>query len=72
MKDLQTVLDALEDAGYYDSAITIVKQMMQAEPVAWELFFDNGNSNGFTTDKGEAAEFGENKRPLYAAPKGAV
>ena len=32
MNQLQTVLDALEDAGYYDSAIAIVKQMMQAEP----------------------------------------
>jgi hypothetical protein len=53
----------------HKEAIEIVKQMMQAEPVAWELFFDNGNSNGFTTDKGEAAEFGENKRPLYAAPQ---
>mgnify|MGYP000697568342 CR=1 FL=1 len=34
MNQLQTVLDALEDAGYYDSAIDIVKQMMQAEPVS--------------------------------------
>ena len=37
MNQLQTVLDALKDAGYYDSAIAIVKQMMQAEPVAYEF-----------------------------------
>jgi hypothetical protein len=36
MNQLQRVLDALEDAGYHGSVIAIVKQMMQAEPVAYE------------------------------------
>lgn len=43
---------------------------MTNKPYAWELFFEDGKSNGFTTDAGEAAEFGENKQPLYTAPIG--
>lgn len=35
------------------------------EPVAWELQFDNGNTNSFTNDRGLAAEFGECKEPLF-------
>ena len=35
------------------------------EPVAGELFFYNGDTDGFTKDKGEAAEYGENKKALY-------
>jgi len=55
MKDLQTVLDALEqwtdetprcDLGALDAkiyeAIAIVEQMMQAEPVAWIVFDEYG------------------------------
>lgn len=35
------------------------------KPVAWELLFNNGKHDDFTTDKGEAHEYGENKVPLY-------
>jgi len=44
MKDLQTVLDALCDSRHpkIHEAITIVKQMMQAEPVAWIEVFKRG------------------------------
>ena len=43
----------------------------QAEPYAWELFFTNGKSQGFTHDKGEAHEWGEYAVPVYrSAPKG--
>ena len=38
------------------------------EPYIWELFFDNGKHEGFTSDKGMAAEYGENKLPLYTHP----
>lgn len=38
------------------------------EPYGWELFFNNGQHNRFTTNKGEAAEYGENKIPLYTHP----
>jgi hypothetical protein len=52
----------------HEALLTQIEASWKQVPMAWELFFDNGNSNGFTSDKGEAAEFGENKRPLYAAP----
>jgi hypothetical protein len=38
------------------------------EPYGWELFFNNGQHNRFTTNKSEATEYGENKIALYTHP----
>jgi hypothetical protein len=38
------------------------------EPYAWELFFDNGKSQEFTEDKGEAYQWGECAVPVYLHP----
>ena len=40
----------------------------QSEPYAWEWFFDNGKSQGFTKDKGEALQGGEYAVPVYRHP----
>jgi len=65
--DLCHMIQSARDS-HWEKMISMNAVAEPVEPYAWELFFENGNSNGFTTDVGEAAEFGENKQPLYAAP----
>jgi hypothetical protein len=74
-QQLQTVLDALEGvhlgehAGGVDEAISIVKQMMQAEPVvwAWRSAFD-GEIYDIIVPEEHAREEGKYTLPLYTHP----
>lgn len=55
----------------WDNALNACKEALESqeqEPYGWELFFNNGKHDGFTTNKGEAAEYGENKLSLYTHP----
>jgi hypothetical protein len=73
MKDLQTVLDVLEryqtkrqDFDTFTEAIAIVKQMMQAKPVAWIVEFENREQELHFNNTKES--LGESQRPLYTHP----
>ena len=63
---LDMTLEAFNE-GYKQGKAEALAQSTQ-EPYGWELFFNNGKHAGFTTNKGEAAECGENKLALYTHP----
>jgi hypothetical protein len=71
MNQLQRVLDALEDAGYHGSVITIVKQMMQAEPVAHQFYGSDFEWCNFDNDahyQNTVEDRGWVVRALYTHP----
>jgi len=85
MKDLQTVLDALEqwtdetprcDLGALDAkiyeAIAIVRQMMQAEPVAWVRVHPDGTYSNELLCEWQIEQVRRDSgawKPLFAAPQ---
>jgi len=88
MNQLQTVLDALADAGDYiesdkhealrQEAIAIVKQMMQADPVAWRYdlaTYLEGDVRGrnwreaFSGQKPNMPWLTKDVTPLFPAPR---
>jgi hypothetical protein len=77
MNQLQLVLDALEEEAknfmseyeayeppsHLSKAITIIKQMMQAEPVAWRSQLASGSYTYCNTP-----EYFDNAEPIYTSP----
>ena len=81
-KQLQTVLDALENGikvrnfeggtkyqpALEAEAIIIIKQMMQAEPVAWWITSKTTDEKFVTTRPDDWSNQAWNKHPLYEYP----
>ena len=86
LKQLQTVLDALENGikvrnfeggtkyqpALEAEAISIIKQMMQAKPVAWRYKFPQTNHWKLTTNELVIGLANTNTEPLYTKPKEAT
>jgi hypothetical protein len=74
MIELQIVIDALQEHSRYAGpktvkALSIIRKMMQAKPVAWAIQSDDGLVLDVITPEEHDSYEGEYTLPLYAAPK---